>query len=88
MELHSQRSCGLEADTLDVLCMQVGDVLYLPRGTVHQAEASADGPSSHVTISTYQHWAWGDLATHVLTAALGAANQVGGSGPCWSVPFA
>ena len=38
--------------------MQVGDVLYLPRGTVHQARAQTRA-SSHVTLSTYQRWTYG-----------------------------
>lgn len=43
-------------------------MLYLPRGTVHQAVAqSAD--SVHLTISTYQRWTHGELATKVLDVA-------------------
>jgi hypothetical protein len=30
-------------------------VLYLPRGTIHQAIATDEG-STHLTISTYQNW--------------------------------
>ena len=33
-----------------------GDVLYLPRGTIHAAEAVGEEGSCHVTISTYQKW--------------------------------
>jgi len=40
--------------------LQVGDVLYLPRGTVHQARAQTQA-SSHVTLSTYQRWTYGRL---------------------------
>ena len=40
---------------------QVGDVLYMPRGCVHQAKALGSGHSAHLTISTYQRWALGDL---------------------------
>ena len=36
----------------------MGDVLYLPRGTVHQARAQTQA-SSHVTLSTYQRWTYG-----------------------------
>ncbi|GAB0492174.1 hypothetical protein MMPV_003434 [Pyropia vietnamensis] len=53
-----------------VLCP--GDVLYLPRGAVHQAvavaagevavaTAAAAGPSLHLTLSTSQRWTWADL---------------------------
>lgn len=48
-----------------------GDVLYLPRGAVHQAvavaagdvdetAAAAAGPSLHLTLSTSQRWTWAD----------------------------
>jgi ribosomal protein L16 Arg81 hydroxylase len=51
-------------------CMEVelavGDCLYMPRGTVHQAEAVEGVDSSHLTISTYQRCSFADLATHVL----------------------
>lgn len=48
--------------------VQVGDVLYLPRGTVHQAVAQAED-SSHLTLSSYQRWTLG--------AALGLKMKVG-----------
>lgn len=38
--------------------LQVGDVLYLPRGTVHQAVAQSED-SSHLTLSSYQRWTLG-----------------------------
>lgn len=48
----------------------VGDVLYMPRGTVHQAAAQT-GDSSHLTISTYQRCSYADLATHLLQVRQG-----------------
>ena len=45
--------------------LQPGDVLYLPRGTIHQAEAQ-QSDSAHITISTYQRWSWADLGAKVL----------------------
>ncbi|GLI67008.1 hypothetical protein VaNZ11_011104 [Volvox africanus] len=48
--------------------MQPGDVLYVPRGTVHQAVAQEEG-SCHLTISTYQRWTWGDLAGKLIETA-------------------
>lgn len=39
---------------------QVGDVLYMPRGCIHQAVAQ-EGDSAHLTISTYQRWSFADL---------------------------
>ncbi|XP_067595258.1 ribosomal oxygenase 2 isoform X6 [Pseudorca crassidens] len=39
-----------------------GDLLYFPRGTVHQADTpSGLAHSTHVTISTYQSSSWGDF---------------------------
>ncbi|KAG1660597.1 hypothetical protein FOA52_003028 [Chlamydomonas sp. UWO 241] len=49
--------------------LEVGDVLYLPRGTIHQAVAHDSG-STHLTLSTYQNWSWGNLAASVVTTAL------------------
>eukprot|EP00803_Ostreobium_quekettii_P009229 evm.model.scf_368.8 EVM.evm.TU.scf_368.8 scf_368:75707-77381(-) len=49
--------------------LHVGDVLYVPRGIVHQAVAQ-DGASVHLTISTYQRWTWGDLAATVVQGAV------------------
>lgn len=36
--------------------LQPGDLLYFPRGTIHQADTPPGIPySTHVTISTYQN---------------------------------
>lgn len=50
--------------------LAVGDCLYMPRGTVHQAEASGGIDSSHLTISTYQRCSYADLATHLLQVSV------------------
>ncbi|KAJ9531146.1 hypothetical protein QJQ45_000849 [Haematococcus lacustris] len=67
--LPSQSSRNLRQEELGELLlditMKVGDVLYLPRGSVHQAEAQEQG-SAHLTISTYQNWNWGALAQHMM----------------------
>ncbi|XP_070311126.1 ribosomal oxygenase 2 isoform X3 [Odocoileus virginianus] len=44
------------------LTLKPGDLLYFPRGTIHQA-ATPEGlaHSTHVTISTYQSSSWGDF---------------------------
>lgn len=39
---------------------------------MHQAQASGDAPSAHLTISTYQHASYGDLAMHLLGSCLRA----------------
>ncbi|XP_063237656.1 ribosomal oxygenase 1 isoform X2 [Bacillus rossius redtenbacheri] len=47
-----------------------GDLLYFPRGTIHQAHTVAAGHSLHVTLSCYQRNTWGDLLEKALPAAL------------------
>ncbi|GLC34207.1 hypothetical protein PLESTB_001610800 [Pleodorina starrii] len=68
---------GLGEPLLEVM-MKPGDVLYIPRGTVHQAEAQEEG-SCHLTISTFQQWTWGSLAGQLIKTA--SASQ-GGSPAC------
>ena len=41
--------------------LNAGDLLYFPRGFVHQANALPDTHSLHITISTYQCNSWYDL---------------------------
>jgi len=72
--------------------LQVGDVLYMPKGTVHQAVASAEkgplpeaGPqksaknaqphSAHITLSTYNRWAYSDLLDGVMRAAEAGSKE-------------
>ncbi|CAE7286503.1 RIOX1, partial [Symbiodinium microadriaticum] len=55
------------------LVLEAGDLLYLPRGTVHKGVAMEDRPSHHLTISTYQRFSWADLLEKALPAALEAA---------------
>lgn len=52
---------------LDVT-LQPGDLLYLPRGTIHQAEALPGQHSLHLTLSANQRKTWLDF--------LAAATQV------------
>ena len=64
---------------------QEGDVLYMPRGTIHQAVAqSAD--CVHLTISTYQRWTHGDLAMRILGKALVDADPSGADSPAGTHP--
>ena len=55
--------------------LQVGDVLYIPRGCVHQARAASgpDGGSCHVTISTHQRWCPGEALRQGLGRAMATA---------------
>ncbi|NXI43936.1 RIOX2 oxygenase, partial [Galbula dea] len=42
--------------------LKPGDLLYFPRGTIHQADTPLGiAYSTHVTISTYQNNSWGDF---------------------------
>lgn len=56
---------------LDVV-LREGDVLYLPRGYVHQAETS-NVHSLHVTISMFQQWTWADLLLRSFKVAIESA---------------
>ncbi|KAL7565240.1 hypothetical protein ACA910_014538 [Epithemia clementina (nom. ined.)] len=62
---------------MDVI-LSPGDVLYMPRGWIHQActfpgGTPKDGHSLHLTVSAMQQWAWVDLLEIVLPEALNAA---------------
>ncbi|XP_015758221.1 PREDICTED: bifunctional lysine-specific demethylase and histidyl-hydroxylase NO66-like [Acropora digitifera] len=52
-----------------------GDVLYFPRGTIHQADTSSDSHSLHITLSTYQKNAWIDFMEKLLPGALQVAFE-------------
>jgi hypothetical protein len=56
---------------MDVV-LEPGDMLYMPRGTVHTAVAQEAG-SCHLRLSTYQRWSYAELAGHMMAAA--AAGQ-------------
>lgn len=49
--------------------LEAADVLYIPRGTIHQAEAQMHS-SSHLTLSTYQRWSAADLVQYAVSVAL------------------
>ena len=59
---------------LDVT-LNEGDLLYMPRGYIHQACTLNDNShhSIHLTISAMQQWAWVDLMEIVVPDALNAA---------------
>lgn len=59
---------------LDVT-LNEGDLLYMPRGFIHQACTLNDNNhhSLHLTISAMQQWAWVDLMEIVVPDALNAA---------------
>ncbi|KAL6070192.1 Bifunctional lysine-specific demethylase and histidyl-hydroxylase [Balamuthia mandrillaris] len=52
-----------------------GDMMYFPRGVIHQAATSLDAPSTHITISTYQRNCWADFLKTALPLALTHAAE-------------
>ncbi|GMH40109.1 hypothetical protein BSKO_08013 [Bryopsis sp. KO-2023] len=71
----SQEEAG---EPIKEVTLNVGDVLYMPKGTVHQAVAQKAN-SVHLTISTYQRWSWGDLALTLMQHAMTAKEPVIGA---------
>jgi len=56
------------------LTLSPGDLLYLPRGTVHQARTPPGGPASlHLTVSVSRRHTWRDLLELGLMGALETA---------------
>lgn len=52
-------------DPIQEIVLSEGDVLYLPRGYIHQASTEQDFHSLHITVSAYQCNAWVDLLQKV-----------------------
>ncbi|XP_018610592.2 ribosomal oxygenase 2 isoform X1 [Scleropages formosus] len=53
------------------ITLKPGDLLYLPRGTIHQADTPAGAThSTHLTISAYQNMSWGDFLLDVFPGFL------------------
>ncbi|XP_068633861.1 bifunctional lysine-specific demethylase and histidyl-hydroxylase NO66 [Battus philenor] len=50
--------------------LEAGDMLYFPRGYIHQGVTIEGEHSLHVTISMYQKHSWGDLFERMVPAAL------------------
>ncbi|KAJ8984383.1 hypothetical protein NQ317_003531 [Molorchus minor] len=56
--------------------LNAGDLLYFPRGTIHEGRTDPDAHSLHITVSVYQHNSYADLLGHILPDALKkAANE-------------
>jgi lysine-specific demethylase/histidyl-hydroxylase NO66 len=64
---------GME-QVMDVT-LEEGDLLYMPRGWIHQAFTLKDDNqhSLHLTVSAMQQWAWVDLMELIMPDALEAA---------------
>lgn len=65
VELAGEHSSDLAADQIGEpwmeLTVEEGDLLYFPRGIVHQACTDDKQFSTHVTISVYQHNTWANF---------------------------
>lgn len=57
-------------DPIMEVTLQAGDMLYFPRGYIHQGITIDGEHSLHVTISMYQKHSWADLFEKMLPAAL------------------
>lgn len=55
--------------------LNAGDLLYFPRGTIHEGRTDEEEHSLHITLSVYQHTAFADLLENVLPSALKKAAQ-------------
>nr|XP_039249312.1 ribosomal oxygenase 1-like isoform X2 [Styela clava] len=55
--------------------LEPGDLLYFPRGYLHQAQAVPDAHSLHITISTYQRNTWADVLEDLVPKALQKAVE-------------
>ncbi|XP_035534630.1 ribosomal oxygenase 1 [Morone saxatilis] len=55
--------------------LEAGDLLYFPRGFIHQGDCLPDAHSLHITISSYQKNSWGDLLQKVVPVALEIAME-------------
>lgn len=50
--------------------LEAGDLLYMPRGYIHQGNTLDDCHSLHLTVSCYQQTTWGDLFKTLLPKAV------------------
>ena len=69
-EEHPVPETTLQAEPLLDLTLNEGDVLYIPRGFVHEAFTNEEAASLHITIAlaTYD-WSWPSIAAHALVRA-------------------
>lgn len=55
--------------------LEPGDMLYFPRGTIHQASTPDDVHSLHITVSTYQKNTWADFLEKLIPRSLEVAIE-------------
>uniref|UniRef100_A0A4Y0BHI3 Bifunctional lysine-specific demethylase and histidyl-hydroxylase n=1 Tax=Anopheles funestus TaxID=62324 RepID=A0A4Y0BHI3_ANOFN len=53
--------------------LEAGDLLYFPRGCIHQAATVPGAHSLHITVSMYQRNCWADLFEQMMPIALATA---------------
>ena len=59
---------------MDII-LESGDMLYFPRGTIHQGNCLEDAHSLHITISCHQLNTYGDLLLKIVPMALETAME-------------
>lgn len=55
--------------------LEAGDLLYFPRGFIHQGDCLPDAHSLHITISSHQKNSWGDLLHKVIHSETYMVNK-------------
>ncbi|XP_068088266.1 ribosomal oxygenase 1 isoform X2 [Hyperolius riggenbachi] len=55
--------------------LEAGDLLYFPRGFIHQGDCLPDAHSLHITVSSFQKNSWADLLEKLMPAALQIAAE-------------
>ena len=55
----------LESGPVLECTLEPGDLLYMPRGFIHEASTKEDQHSLHITLSAAQKNTWGDLLQKV-----------------------
>ncbi|CAI2303209.1 unnamed protein product [Caenorhabditis sp. 36 PRJEB53466] len=55
--------------------IEAGDLIYIPRGFIHQARTDDNVHSLHVTVSTGRKWSFADLMEKVVPEAVGALSE-------------
>jgi len=57
-------------EPISEIWLEAGDLLYLPRGMIHQALTDPNVHSMHITLSTVQKWTWYHYLLEAFPAAL------------------
>ncbi|XP_018414349.1 PREDICTED: bifunctional lysine-specific demethylase and histidyl-hydroxylase NO66 [Nanorana parkeri] len=68
------RDCDIGEPILETI-LEAGDLLYFPRGFIHQGDCLPDVHSLHITISSFQKNSWIDLLEKLLPASLQIAAE-------------